>query len=100
MSYSHRRYHSYKSVTFGPGRLEDIKLWSRGVVYQMGIREYRIDGTFRVYCGNGNEHIVDVSTKYVVDDSLWLKPADEVAEMLLEGQLEDWTDPCEDGTDD
>jgi len=93
------RHHTSRATTFGPGRLESVTLRSRGVIGGLrGSRQYRLDGTFMVYCGNGSEHTVDVSTEYGFEDAP--ESDEQLVDELIEWKLESWDDPCEHGTDD
>jgi hypothetical protein len=60
-----------------------------------------------VYCGNGNEHTVSISGPWAVvswdrsnhpgDTGHNFTDADGLAAELVEWELEDWSDPCENG---
>lgn len=98
-------------VTFGPGSLESIRLERRVT----GARRYHFDrhvdarvrGTFRVYCGNGNEHTATIAGQWSivsyperphargVETVADFTNADELAHELVQMELEGWTDPCE-----
>ena len=101
---------------FGPGQYESLvfKTWVSKVE---GSRERvtgRLEGTYTVYCGAGNEHDFDVKE----DISSWngeaLEPDTDafllfeihtfinkvdtiydLADRLVNYALEDWDDPCE-----
>ena len=102
-----------KRHTFGPGSLELVELRTRT---RHGNIEAALFGYFDVYCGHGNMHRVSVTTEYpgrrgrsrhfaFVDYYDQPKARDahrgdkhsarEIAESLVESQLDDWFDPCE-----
>lgn len=84
---------SNRRWTFGPGSLESVTLYRRTV--RDGAWEYRIRGSFTVYCGNGWDHTADVTSSDWY--SVTADPFDtyNVAHELVNLALEDWSDPCE-----
>lgn len=100
---------------FGPGSLEMLRLdlWTRKAEPQVeGVsRQFRskLVGQYDVYCGNGSMHRIDIK----VDGGAWSTEAGRYAEdlckarngdedaarrfteTLIEMELEDWSDPCE-----
>lgn len=92
-------------TTFGPGSLEDLVLSSW--VDRHHTRWVRLQGTYQVYCGMGNEHTVTIATREHLslvirnlDYNHEASPTDElaanVAQDLLDGVLDRWSDPCDD----
>lgn len=100
---------------FGPGSLEMLRLdlWvskverrDEGLIRQI---KARLLGQYDVYCGNGNMHRIDIKTSDAVWDSEagsytadfvrarngGAEPAERIAQFLLDCELEDWSDPCE-----
>jgi hypothetical protein len=98
-------------VTFGPGSLESIRLERRRYNAKRDPENIqlqgRVRGTYRVYCGNGNEHTVTINGPWItVSWSLYpswsdtehdFTDADALARELIERVLEGWSDPCETG---
>jgi hypothetical protein len=98
-----------KPTTFGPGSLESIHLERRrrrpGTDAER--LEARVTGTFRIYCGAGNEHTQQIQSEWLVvewvpgaggtkgDTQHDFTDADALAHELVEAALEDWSDPCE-----
>lgn len=89
-------------VIFGPGSLESIRLERRVV----GARLFpdskhldaRVRGTYRVYCGAGNDHTTTIRGPWLtvrLDTTNDFTDADALAHELVEFELEDWSDPCE-----
>ena len=88
---------------FGPGSLEGLILERRGIRLDDGRPQVqaRISGTFRVYCGEGWEHVQPLNTDWIpandlgpfsdADTSLW---REREAHALVEVALSDWSDPC------
>jgi hypothetical protein len=99
--------------TFGPGSLEDVEVRLWAVAGSHGARmRARVSGTYRVYCGNGSEHVVTFSetsdawrvnrqsdefARRVWDlaDRRTQDAAEPVARMAVDWALEGWDDPCE-----
>lgn len=82
-------------VTFGPGRLESIEL--RKVRRHREVMA-RVVGTFRIFCGMGNDHTQRVNGPYVfMSPYRAILSEDELASELIEYELEDWFDPCDQG---
>ena len=97
-----------KEFTFGPGSLESLhlKLWRENDAEQVTAR---LTGGYRVYCGNGNEHTVEIEVDHSVPTTnflgrqIWrvyhlgddVGDPESIARELLEFALEDWSDPCE-----
>jgi hypothetical protein len=103
-----------KSFRFRPGSLESIQLrmWAvprRHESHPSQVKAQAI-GVYRVYCGQGWEHLVGVDEQHTFDLE---RPADEVdrqlaqawrrgdgdvaadaAAQLVEWALDDWIDPC------
>lgn len=103
---------------FGPGSLEslDLRVWSRNRTYG-AVLCARVEGTFRVYCGAGSEHTVEISERLEAprasaerdETAAWLVAARddrsedaacELAHLLVNYALEDWSDPCSGPDDD
>ena len=83
------------AVTFGPGSMESITLYERKHV---GGPQARVEGTFTIYCGMGNTHTVDINGPWGFRDHLdHLDDVEDEARQLVEYELEDWFDPCQDG---
>lgn len=78
-------------VTFGPGSLESVTLVS-WVAHHT--RWVRAKGTYTVYCGSGNSHIVEVDERCPLSDCDSTDTAD-VAYWLINSALQDWFDPCD-----
>lgn len=100
------------AISFGPGSLESIRLERR----RFGARRFpndvqlqaRVRGTFRMYCGNGNEHTATITGGWytvawpqhpqrAIDTQYTFMDADALAHELIADVLDDWTDPCEEG---
>ncbi len=95
---------------FGAGSLESLRLkvWTRKRLGDMRQIRVKLEGTYMVYCGYGNEHthVVNVldgawdgeRDQYAVDVINARDGHDDAAERivqsLLEVSLEDWEDPC------
>lgn len=89
---------------FGPGSLEAVTLFTRGVRLDGHAQvQVRLEGTYRVYCGEGWEHQVDVAWPWspqasyaprsdASTDALSFYFA--VGHELVEAALADWNDPC------
>jgi hypothetical protein len=100
-----------KPITFGPGSLESIQLQRRHrnavLSPESASQQARVVGTYRVYCGNGSEHTVSIDGPWAVvswdrsnhpgDTGHNFTDADGLAAELVEWELEDWSDPCENG---
>lgn len=96
-------------VTFGPGSLESIRLERRRRRPRTDAErlEARVVGTFRIFCGAGNDHTQTIRSEWAVvewvpgkggtkgDTEHDFTDADALAHELIEGTLEGWTDPCE-----
>ena len=100
MRHAPRRTRTKNAHHFGPGRLESLTLYER-TGRNPRRHQYRIEGTFTVYCGNGWDHSAylngmwaDVRSlvDYGLDD---ITDVDRIADILVEWELEDWFDPCE-----
>lgn len=98
---------------FPAGSLESLKLktWTRKRLGDMRQIRVKLEGTYRVYCGYGNEHTHEVD----VLDGAWdgerdqwavdvinardghADAAERVVQFLLEDSLIDWFDPCHQG---
>lgn len=108
---------SVRQYLFGPGSLEMIRLnlWSSKVEPQLEGRDLKVKcslaGQYDIYCGTGNMHRIDIK----IEDSVWSTEVDKytndflaarsgdpdaaerVATSLIDWEIEDWSDPCEDG---
>ena len=103
-----------RSFQFGCGSLESVRLrmWAllrRHESHTMAIK-VRADGTYRVYCGAGWEHTVDIDEQHTFDLErptseldqrlavAWIKgdqdAADGATRLLVDWALEAWNDPC------
>ena len=92
--------------TFGPGSLEDINL-ERWAAAGGGPGQARVSGTFKVYCGNGQEHTFEVESGIIPTDVFedYLANATAVDpdtdreyavhSIVDEIISEEWSDPCE-----
>lgn len=97
--------------TFGPGSLEDVTLTSWVSKREGDDRQITLTlkGTFRVYCGYGWEHTLDVNIRdgawtgeagsYTADILAAHKGDEEAAwkltDVLIQMTLDDeWEDPC------
>lgn len=105
---------------FGPGSLEDLvlKTWvSKRENYDLYRVTGRLEGNYRIYCGEGNEHDFEVkedigywNSEIVYGDGLEsdsfllfevhnlsasLDAKWALAERILSYALTDWDDPCE-----
>jgi hypothetical protein len=87
--------HTWEGDGFGPGSLESLVLHGRFL--QSGMTQYRLEGSYAVFCGNGNRHDVDI-------DSAWFDESgrpdgvfsdEDRASNILEVELDGWFDPCE-----
>ena len=100
---------AHTETTFGPGSLEDLSLYT--YFRTVGERDddpriapsgYKLTGTYRVYCGMGNEHTVKVNIAAkarqlasVHGMPRQLVDPDSIAREMVEWSLEGWSDPCE-----
>ena len=69
-------------IRFGPGSLESLVL-----EYRDHLRESKLTGTYRVYCGWGNEHTFEVDTGWQPMGSRVVLSDDAVAHRMLEIEL-------------
>lgn len=104
-----------RQFTFGPGSLEDLtlSLWHRK---QSNTIEAKLVGTYRIYCGNGGDHVEYVEARHSYDAgrTRGRAPGDggeaadayhgtgdvgtarrHIAEQLVQWGTEDWSDPCD-----
>ncbi len=92
---------------FGPGSLEQIVLIEAPAHHERyqatpsGHRQVRVDGLFWVYCGTGNEHVVSIHSPAVClgcaeGEHLRDQESYEIAAELVNNELDDWFDPCDD----
>ncbi len=99
-----------RSFRFGPGSLESIKLrvWEQPAGDVRG----EASGLYRVYCGEGAEHLVEIDEEFSlslqspteeIDEHLsraWklgdADAAEAVSHQAIEWALEGWSDPCVD----
>ena len=99
-------------ATFGPGSMEslELKVWTKRRVGDMRQIRASLKGTYYVYCGMGYEHTHEVNET----DGAWdgerdsyaldvigardgdLDATERLAQFMLDGSLEDWSDPCQD----
>lgn len=81
------------STYFGPGAAEQLALttWTTSA----GVGMIRVRGSYTVYCGTGDEHVVSVDERaHVADIEAGSDPRD-AADMLVEFALSEWADPCQ-----
>ncbi len=103
-----------KSFRFGPGSLESVELrmWAVPRRYEGLMKQVKAQavGSYRLYCGRGWEHQVDIDEAFTfdlerpVDDihrrlaAAWAGRDDGAAfdatGQLVDWALDDWTDPC------
>ncbi len=103
-----------RSFRFGPGSLESIalRMWTVPRAHESHTRAVRAQavGSYRVYCGAGWDHLVDIDEQHTFDlerpaDELgrrlataWTEndadAADDAAAELVDQALEGWSDPC------
>ncbi len=98
-----------KKHTFGPGVFESMTLttWVGKSEGKAKRWHARLEGTYTVYCGNGNEHGQEIKITeiewsssdsalgrviaYAHEEEVNL----ELVDNMLNWALEDWSDPCE-----
>jgi len=107
-----RRMTRVKTFRFGPGSLESItvSVWTAPGSNSQRVKG-RAEGSYRVYCGMGNEHTVEIKEEF----SGWAGEASRDADVALlfacrdgnadaaatlagnavEYALVDWFDPCD-----
>ena len=83
------------ATTFGPGRLESIRLTHRTRHIGFTRDQVRARGTYRVYCGAGNDHTVTINSGWLDTADVEALDDDDIASELIEQELEDWSDPCD-----
>lgn len=95
MRHAPRRTRPKNQHHFGPGRLESITLYER-TSPRGGYRQHRVEGTFTVYCGYGWDHTVYLNGMWADDRVLdGATEPEDMASLLVEWELEEWSDPCE-----
>lgn len=93
-----RRTRTKDFTVFGPGSMESITLYRR--TRNLRQPQVRVEGSFTVYCGMGNTHTVEISGPWDFhnsNDDWWNIDLENEARQLVEYELEDWFDPCDDG---
>ena len=101
--------YSTRVFTFGPGSMESLTLrvWAnrRDVEHLYA----RLEGSFTIYCGAGNDHTVAIKESTTTwmsentDEARWMADsfrgvqgaADNLAAQLVEWAVEGWVDPCQ-----
>ncbi len=83
-----------------------VSRYRRRRQYDDNLLNVRVEGAYDVYCGNGSEHRIEISfhdLDTVANSAvaaIWTRSDEEAASTLLDhiiaGELEDWTDPCDD----
>lgn len=103
-----------KTHTFGPGSLESLFLKTHTMKSEPGFGKQvsaRLSGTYRVFCGMGSEHTVEVDERVTIWDTEHRDGlAEQVAKAhaesddvaiaevtwrLLDWTLSVWSDPCD-----
>lgn len=90
-----------ESYAFGPGSLESVALQVRTRTVGHRRQQVRVVGSYTVYCGSGWSHEVPIRStwenlsEFCASFELDQNDHEAVAYALVDLELDDWFDPCE-----